>query len=137
MTDKHTPGPWRWEINQKNKNINLCGGVPAFDLTVMGFSRWGMSGAAPRFRDENCVLQRADNPNWLQSHHHRNHHFEWCADINHPDARLIAAAPDLLAALEDCLSWHDFSDDLTKPIEVRAPYMRARSAIAKAKGTQQ
>lgn len=51
------------------------------------------------------------------------------------DASLIAAAPELLAALRDCLGWHDFADDLHKPIEVRAAYMRARSAIAKATGS--
>lgn len=43
---------------------------------------------------------------------------------------LAAAAPELREALEEVLSWHDFSDDLTKPIEVRAAYMRARGLIA-------
>lgn len=42
---------------------------------------------------------------------------------------LAAAAPELREALEEVLSWHDFSDDLTKPIEVRAAYMRARSLL--------
>ena len=50
------------------------------------------------------------------------------------NARLIAAAPDMLEALTDCLGWHDFADDLHKPIEVRAAYMRARAAISKATG---
>jgi hypothetical protein len=50
------------------------------------------------------------------------------------DASLIAAAPDLFEALRDCLGWHDFADDLHKPIEVRAAYMRARAALAKALG---
>jgi len=50
------------------------------------------------------------------------------------NAALLLAAPDMLAAIEDVLSWHDFSDDMHKPIEVRAAYMRARAAIAKAKG---
>jgi Lar family restriction alleviation protein len=35
----------------------------------------------------------------------------------------------LREALRDCLGWHDFADDLTKPIEVRAAYMRARAAL--------
>lgn len=48
--------------------------------------------------------------------------------------RLILAAPDLLEALTDCLGWHDFADDAHKPVEVRAAYMRARAAIAKALG---
>ena len=51
-------------------------------------------------------------------------------------ARLFAAAPELLEALEDVLGWHDDADNLHKPIEVRAAYMRARAAIAKVKGEQ-
>ena len=35
----------------------------------------------------------------------------------------------LRAALRDCLSWHDYSNDMHKPIEVRAAYMRARAAL--------
>lgn len=45
------------------------------------------------------------------------------------NARLIAAAPDLLAALED-IARGDYSD----PLCMRTPEQRAREAIAKAKG---
>lgn len=58
-------------------------------------------------------------------------------DKREPNVMLATAAPDLLAALKDCLGWHDFADDLHKPIEVRAAYMRARAAIAKAEGHSQ
>ena len=63
-------------------------------------------------------------------------HGEYSAtlDPDSADARLIAAAPDLLEALEGVLSWHDDADNLHKPLEVRAAYMRARAAIARAKG---
>lgn len=63
-----------------------------------------------------------------------------CWDDGHTEeeceanARLIAAAPELLEALEDLLGWRDDSNNLHKPIEVRAAYMRARAAIAKARG---
>lgn len=50
------------------------------------------------------------------------------------EATAEAFQADMLAALKDCLGWHDFADDLHKPIEVRAAYMRARAAIAKATG---
>jgi len=43
--------------------------------------------------------------------------------------RLRAENEKLRAALEDCLSWHDYSNDMHKPIEVRAAYMRARAAL--------
>jgi hypothetical protein len=35
-------------------------------------------------------------------------------------------------ALRDCLGWHDYADDLHKPVEVRAAYMRARKLIKEA-----
>ena len=47
------------------------------------------------------------------------------------DARLIAAAPDLLAALEACLHRLDAHDDQSAP-----ECLAARAAIAKATGEQ-
>lgn len=34
---KHTAGPWRWEFNPSTKGVQLCGGRPQFDLTVMDY----------------------------------------------------------------------------------------------------
>jgi len=55
---------------------------------------------------------------------------------NHPnafeDARLIAAAPELLEALEDCL--YSLGDEFNLPGDVKEA---ARSALAKAKGDNQ
>ena len=101
MSATHTPGPWRWEINQATKEVNLVGGVPRFDLTVMDFARWGMGGAAPRFRDTsldgmNLMDRVCDKPEWLQDFPGRSHHARWCRAVIHPDAVLMAAAPDLL-----------------------------------------
>lgn len=55
--------------------------------------------------------------------------------IKDATATLFAAAPDLAGALKDVLSWHDFADDMHRPVEVRAAYMRARAALAKAGAT--
>lgn len=104
MKTLHTPGPWRWEFNQKSKSIALVGGVPRFDLTVMDFERWGMNGAIPRMRDTatdgmNIMHKVCDRPDWIQAFPGREHHADWCAGLTQPDLRLIAAAPDLLAAL--------------------------------------
>jgi hypothetical protein len=35
-------------------------------------------------------------------------------------------------ALRDCLGWHDYADDLHKPVEVRAAYVRARKLLKEA-----
>lgn len=99
---KHTPGPWRWELNEGSKSISLCGGVPTFDKTVMDFARWGMDGAAPRFNskaagDDFNIMERAEVFGAVAPG--RAHHASWFKNLSHPDALLIAAAPDLLAAL--------------------------------------
>jgi hypothetical protein len=60
--------------------------------------------------------------------------FEQCAYLLRKNdrevTRLTAEVEKLRAALEDCLSWHDYSNDMHKPIEVRAAYMRARAALS-------
>lgn len=93
----HTPGPWRWELNEKSHLVTLCGGVPRFDMTVMDFVRYGMGHGAPRFRSG-----PVDNMHRVEKFGAivlgREHHAGWFKGIEHPDAHLIAAAPELLAA---------------------------------------
>ncbi len=101
-----TPGPWRWELNLKSRSVQLCGGNPksgfgAFDLTVMDFERWGMGGAKCRFRtgpETMNVMKPVEN--FAAIVIGREHHAEWFQCVAHPDANLIAAAPDMLAALK-------------------------------------
>lgn len=114
MSTQHTPGPWRWEINRDSKILHLVGGVPRFDLTVMDFSRWGMTRAVPRFRDTsldgmNLMDRLCDKPEWIADFPGRSHHANWCADVIHPDARLMAAAPILYAALEKIAAVNEFN----------------------------
>jgi len=102
-TFKGTPGPWRWELNEKYKDVSISGGIPAFDLLVMSFVRYGMKDAAPtfsrRFESDSNEMVRVDQ--FAKEVKGREHHSGWFKTIDHPDANLIAAAPDLLqAALE-------------------------------------
>ncbi|UXY14776.1 ead/Ea22-like family protein [Chitiniphilus purpureus] len=105
-----TPGPWRWEINAKHKSMHLVGGVPQYDLTVMDFERWGMGGAVIRLRElsepgMNIMSRVCDRLDWIVPFAGREHHEDWCADIDHADAKLIAAAnPATVLALLDELA---------------------------------
>ena len=132
MSAAHTPGPWRWEFNATSKSVHLVGGKPQFDKTVMQFARWGMGRAVPLFNSKitgnlwNIMERLCDQPDWITPFPGREHHADWCADVIHPDARLMAAAPDMLEALKRFVSG---------PID-KTTYEAARAAIAKATGGQ-
>lgn len=103
---RHTEGPWRWEFNAEHRRLHLVGGKPQFDLTVMDFERWGMSGATMRLRDTahdgmNLLYRVHERADWIEPEKGREHHKKWHQLLTHPDARLIAAAPALLEALQD------------------------------------
>lgn len=126
---EHSRGPWRWEVNRQSKSIHLVGGRPMFDKTVMDFGRWGMQHAAPRFNSAiaggefNIMYAPHEHDGWVVPFVEREHHAHWCANVNHPDARLIAAAPDLLEALLGVVAVADRNT---------VEFDRARAAIAKA-----
>ena len=100
---KGTCAPWRWELNENSKDVILCGGKPTYDSTVMDFVRYGMGGAAPRFKIEVApalgIMQRCEL--FGVEVKGREHHSKWFKAIDHPDANLISAAPDLLQAAID------------------------------------
>ena len=130
MTTKHTTGPWRWEFNREYKTLHLVGGSPKYDLTIMDFDRWGMRGAVATLRDPaeddmNIMHRLCDRPDWIAPFPGRAHHATWCADVTHPDMRLMAAAPELLEALQGLL---DALPSATTHPAIKA----ARDAIAKA-----
>lgn len=88
----HTPGPWRWRINEKFKQVELLGGK---SLIVMDFVRYGMDRAAPRFRTNDCLMERIEY--FSQIIPGEEHHASWNKTLSHPDAELMSAAPELLA----------------------------------------
>ncbi|WP_343718793.1 hypothetical protein [Achromobacter dolens] len=146
MTKNHTPGPWRWEFNAEHRSVNLVGGRPQYDLTVMDFTRWGMAGAGIRLREldprgMDLLHKLHERPDWVAAFPGREHHKHWRAAVIHPDMRLIEAAPDLLAALEAwqavCDRIVDQYDGVVAGVDFAALGRANRGAIAKAKGEQQ
>lgn len=138
---KFTPGPWRWEVSQTSKHMGLFGGVPRYDLTVIDLDRWGMQGAQIRLREPEKDGYNIMHPvsYWCTPIAGREHHASWIQTIDHPDASLIAAAPDLLDALidifdypeEDLHAWATGDQPITcsfTPDHIR----RAKAAIEKA-----
>lgn len=116
---EHTPGPWKWTIVPRFRDIRLENNA---GLVVMDFARWGMQGAQPRFRGRLDIMWGIDELIVGATH----------ADITeaswpHADARLIAAAPDLLEIAKVVADWPH------KPGEHPLVDM-ARAAIAKALG---
>lgn len=99
-----TKGPWMWKLDLTNRDVQILGGVPKYDLTVIDFVRWGMNSAAPRFREDVAgmnIMHRCDEH--AQVVPGREHHSHWFQTLDHPDARLIADAPLLLAELQRAL----------------------------------
>lgn len=104
IRERATPGPWRFEVRPKDKVVYLQGGRPQYDLSVMDFVRWGMSGAAPRFRDvrEQGLNLMTGISVFTVPCPGREHH-TWLKLVDHPDAQLIEHAHDLADALRDAL----------------------------------
>jgi hypothetical protein len=102
MSAAHTPGPWRWEINEKHKSLELISGAR---LTILEPQRWGMNRATVFLRDTteggyNLLHRVHERRDWIKPFPNREHHVKWCASVAHPDMQLIEAAPDLLEALK-------------------------------------
>lgn len=136
---EYTRGPWRWEYNGLHKVVQLVGGRPLFDKTVMDFRRFGMDKAQPRFMGDDdgfrILHKLSDRKDWIKPFPGRAHHADWCASVDNPDANLIAAAPCLLEALMAILP--DAEANHVGGPDTQARIEAARAAIAKATAHQQ
>lgn len=89
-----TPGPWFWHGYLKHSDIDLVSEASGHP-TVMGFRRWGMQGAAPSF-NKGGAMERIDEPGMVTT---RKPHTSEFYQVNHPDAFLIAHAPEYITYL--------------------------------------
>lgn len=88
-----TPGPWHWYGNTKVHSLYLAT-VHGGRRCVMQFARWGMSSAQPCFQSAAHVMVDAKDLVTYEREYRKD-----VADINHPDAALIANAPTDIAFL--------------------------------------
>lgn len=91
---KFTPGPWKFEVNPATHDVKLMSGAFMRPF-VMGFARYGLQGAQPMFPVNGCMVEASEIATPEPG---REHHAGWHRIIDHPNARLIAAAPELLGA---------------------------------------
>lgn len=108
-----TEGQWAWRGNTDTQQLRLTTWAKGIgECTVMDFERWGMQSASPRFIDADhfmvsgkglAVYQVARNqglPDDTPRAHQKVYRAD-VVDINHPDARHIAAfdPPTVLALI--------------------------------------
>lgn len=109
LAEAATPGPWRWKLNESSKSVEIVGGRPTFDKTVMDFVRWGMGRAAPRFNDavsegKYNIMERVEKYGAVVPG--REHHSDWFKDVAHPDASFMVATDpktvlSMIASIEE------------------------------------
>ena len=146
MSDQHTPGPWVWRGNAHAQDVYLStrhGGR----RIVMGFKRWGTANAQPTFRGQNSLEDAKDllkfevgDPSVTGVAEARENNSVYrlhIADIDHPDARLIEAAPEMWDLIVELFEDPKLSLIIGgNPNRVNALMERAEKLRAKVRGAQ-
>lgn len=145
----HTPGPWAWFGNAGSNSVYLATQHSGRRF-VMDFVRWGFKGAQPRFQpDRRGAMVEAKSLLQFEVGDKSIVGIEAASKdssvyrldirgIDCADARLIAAAPELLGELKRMVqhfeAWaNDWPEVATT--ETWAALHCSKAAIAKAEGT--
>lgn len=140
---KFTKGPWGW--------FGSAGNIPEIYLAtkhsgrryVMGFDRWGLNGAQPSFQPNGCGMVKAKDLLQFEvgdqsiigldsARKDASVYRFQIRGIAAPDAHLIAAAPELYEALNDCLNYIENTE--SELGITLSSGQSARAALAKARG---
>lgn len=143
MSAKHTPGPWRWFGDPKHGGIYLAT-THSGRRYVMDFKRHRMQAAQPRFQvngrmvpaSELCTFEVANNDvvGYKAARANPSVYRYDIDGIDHPDARLMEEAPNLLEALEDLVAVQNGPPLVRYETQWAEAMAKAEAAIAKAKG---
>jgi len=140
----HTPGPWAWFGNAGSNSLYLAT-THSGRRYVMRFKRWGMAGAQPQFQPDGRGLVDAsellefevgnrDVRGVTQAKADTSVYRLDVTGIDCADARLIAAAPELLAELEKAEDFMSGFEGCELQDGIDEQLASIRAAIAKAKG---